>query len=875
MRAIILGILFLGSAVPAWMYLSHLGMNILSVVQWKRLIVELIVNPGPYITTIIFPVVFWSIVGPFIGIFCLIYGIKPKKPEVTEIPVPKGFKPNKNKKDLPPESKKSSNDEKKEISEKKNEGVKSSFEKLKKEKSETFFSKILNIFKRKEKVTLDKEEHIDSSDDNNEEKKRFGLFKSKKSKQVLAEPMDQPEEDELIDNEARREAIPERVMTWYSAWKEAPRFGEKRTNLLGEAKIISAELTDEIRQSIISEYSISGFSALNAIDGASRKTENEEKPIQRQSNNLVDKIEKAPMPYFNEDEDENNKGIVSVDAEDTPFGDFDEVSSEDIPEDINIEDIDDNDNTISGEDGIDLTSLSSDSDININIEENNENYDDNLEESFNLSLGGEEENNDSNDDDEEEGPGPIDIEDDIGIMGGDLERSFYEDEGARKVLESIMLEDKDNEFFNNEENEENEETGSIDIKDSSEEDEDDDNEENDNTFVSGIEDPEDDLLNDEEDDRSSVSIPNEEMDEVISRIDSKKMKAILGEQEGSVRWLNQKFKEIGLEDIEDKNPMIPPLWLQLEKAVSYQTKAFAWENFGEQAPKELMTSAQREEYLIKVATSIVTLKDQIEKETINEIVKIKEGSEEISWLTGRADLILEALSSPENRERLKKFVRNRQTNKGQARQLLDRLTGQSSEFKSGLDIPVDELNVIQKPIEESLKLYAPIVEQYRNAIKDHNKVIEQYRSLQLVHVPKEKNTQPEFALVDLIYGRLKAVSTKKPEDQINAYGIIFVEVPSGNWRLRQIKNENNEIVHLLVGEGDNLGDAVNLRDHNLNVFEKWAFDRGVTAYGVIHLIKDKDTIIEGLDGTLPFEIRTNAWSDEDKETIIPSLLGNK
>ena len=389
---------------------------------------------------------------------------------------------------------------------------------------------------------------------------------------------------------------------------------------------------------------------------------------------------------------------------------------------------------------------------------------------------------------------------------------------------------------------------------------------------------EDDFDETNEDERSSFVMSNEEMESQILGLSADKLKIILGQREDGARALARKLEEIGLGRLTDRNPFVPAMWTQLEKAVNYQTRAFAWEHFGDQPPAALATPELRESFLIKVATSIISLREQIKEETIAEILDIKQGTEQAAWLEGRADLILQGLTSERNRSRIKALLSggshdneaaapDHRSNRAVATPSYD-VFGESPQ-KPELPTPAEsaprELTFVETPYEDNWNIFAPTLEVYKEVSSGTGSEV--YRALQAVWRPSEPNEESKFGIVDAVIGDLRVRTRERIEPMAaGVIAVMFVSLPAGQWRLTKTDEQNDarKDRFVLIGEGATDGQAIRVRDRNVEICRRWLEAKGLRCHGIIHFILSDGATLIGTDVAEGiYELRQKPWDAEE------------
>jgi hypothetical protein len=380
-----------------------------------------------------------------------------------------------------------------------------------------------------------------------------------------------------------------------------------------------------------------------------------------------------------------------------------------------------------------------------------------------------------------------------------------------------------------------------------------------------------------DDDRSSMAMSNETMDSLIAGMGKVRLDAIIGERSGSPKWMAKKFEEAGLSGLSDKQPLVLSLWKILGDAVDYQAKAFAWSSSLSSPPPKYATMAQREEFIIGTASSIVALRSQLPPSLVAELCEIKAGSEEIAWLSGRAELIMKALSTSGNKERLKSIVNKRASDVGgedAQRALLDRLSGNDV---SALTIPLDDLLIVDPPYEEACEGYVPVFERYRVVGLDEEggALVETYKSIQIAYKPEE-SSDTKYGVVDAIVGGLRVRISKGlgPMDA-GAVGFVFVQVPRGEWIIREYGDSDgfSKDRFVLVGDGKSLGRGVRVRDKNMAIFAKWLEGRQLKAHSIIHFILDDGAVVRNLPATLgTSEVRICPWTKDEWKAVLETKI---
>lgn len=711
--------------------------------------------------------------------------------------------------------------------------------------------------------------------------------------------------------------LADRLMEWYGAWANLPR-AERSQTLVDEAVRMSKEINDDSRNPVIAKYGMRGFSAINAALTASVQPGGLDSPPRPAAaaaaaakpglGSLYDEHEREKVPpapsraeaSFSmeedgfEDEAEHHAASRSAEEERNPFdsgfGGYAKAKPSAPPDDKDDEewgapagktDLDDEDPfsekpSASTGDGFDSGfGRPARQDAHGGGIEDDGFEDDGFEDQAALAAnpGGREAGAFHDEGFGGGSGGPVEIEDDIGLrVAEDLDtpdKIYWQDQGARRILDSVYRDD-----FAEPAAEASAHSAPLLRADP----EDPFAAEADPfaarpavssvlTVPSG--DEGDEGVDEQGDERSSTLIDNEVMDGKIAGMDKSRMLAILGEQPGSAKWLARRLADFGLSGLTEKHPFVPTLWEQLVRVVEYQTKSFAWTSLGEAPPPDLATPEQREEFLVRMVTSIVTFRDQLPRATIEEIAAIKKGTEEIAWLVGRADLILRALSSPGNRAKLRSLVRSgADGSEGKERAFLNKLTGKSV---SGMDVPLDDVVFSEGPYEDAWRVFAPVAEEYKRVCTGDE--IETFRTLQIAFRP-EGAEEPAYGFADTVVGNLRIrIARRLGPMEAGAIGIIFVHVPKGQWIVRESPDVPADSLekdrYVLVGDGDNVGQALRVRDKNLAIFVKWLNGRQLRAHPVLHFIMDEGAVVRGLQANLgPYEIRTAPWTEAEWAKVV-------
>lgn len=380
------------------------------------------------------------------------------------------------------------------------------------------------------------------------------------------------------------------------------------------------------------------------------------------------------------------------------------------------------------------------------------------------------------------------------------------------------------------------------------------------------------------DDRSSTVISNEAIETAIEQFGKKKLTAIVGGRDRIAMAIERQIRELGLGDISDPNPFIPALWRQLEMAVGYQRDAYAWDHFGDEPPEGMKTASDRETYLVKLATSIITLRDQIPHETISEILDIKKDTEQAKWLAGRADRVLQSLL----RDGSLDVIKNMLGEKGVAP------VREAEEKKEAVVSPGevrDEMvdnkgagRFVEYRYADSWKEISPLFEGYRAfAAKEGLRV---FRTVQIT----AKNTDggEEFDAIDAILGDVKKNGSEHGGGVI---GISFAIIPRGAWLVKNTgDNDPFGERFILTEEGDDK--AVRLCDRCLRIFEDWSSGMNLKSRRLIHLVIEGGASVNGytdakeiadairaeISAASGYEVRHEIWSQAEWDHDVKPYL---
>jgi len=321
-----------------------------------------------------------------------------------------------------------------------------------------------------------------------------------------------------------------------------------------------------------------------------------------------------------------------------------------------------------------------------------------------------------------------------------------------------------------------------------------------------------------------------------------------GRSEGNaLNSQNRRLREIGLDGLDVQSPFIPVLWIQLGRAVSYQSKIAAWQQFGEGLPDDLATRDKREAHLLKVVSAIASIRDQIPESDIEALARFKAGTEEVAWLTDRADFVMACMTVPGEKGKIEGLLGVRDKSGGAASGSGGDATGNT--VSSGLDEELSralagngrsrELTYIDPDYGNRWKRCAAVADLYKELARSSG--IDLYRNLQVSCRTEDGELDSEFGTMDAVLGDLRARVREKLEPmQAGLIGINFVVLPRGCWKLEASGNtEGFEDRLVFVGCEESEGKAVHTNDRSILILEKWARARGLRSQGVLHVVLDE------------------------------------
>ncbi len=387
------------------------------------------------------------------------------------------------------------------------------------------------------------------------------------------------------------------------------------------------------------------------------------------------------------------------------------------------------------------------------------------------------------------------------------------------------------------------------------------------------------------DDRSSTTISNDEMDKAIENLGKKKLASIVGGRNKAEIWLDKQMAELGLSDVATPHQFVPALWHQLEKAVDYQGQVFAWENFGDEPPEGMKSQTEREAHLVKVATSIITLRDQIPDETIEQIVDIKKNTEHAKWLIGRADVVLKSLIRDKSPDIIRALLGGRGPSlsfmKEEDEERAEVPTGTNEEISTAMAVEEKrKLAFVEHEYRDQWKVIDPILAEYKKFASQDN--IRVYRTIQII--AESEKGESEYDAMDTIIGDIQKNSS---DDESSIVGISFAMIPSGNWTV-EMTGDNEPFAERFVlhenAEGSVKG--VRLSDRCLRIFDEWCGKLNRNAKCVIHLVLEPGAVVDGkkdaqeiavavrsaISRAAGYEVRVEPWSQEEwTQDVLPLI----
>lgn len=623
-------------------------------------------------------------------------------------------------------------------------------------------------------------------------------------------------------------AVHDRIIEWYAAWVG---LGEETRppRLVEEAVALAKSFSPDVQNALFETYGLRGVSAQNALFAAVRHYEGG--PVAEGSDDLA----ATPMdqPSFDElreggsEEGEAVPDLAAAGSKADPRGNEEPDFEMDIEGNLLPSATPPAPAATSGpssEIRPQAKAAVSEIELDASMFETEEEDEKNVfgSESEEPETGGTstEEGEEDAGGEEEAPPGILDIEDDIGGIDEDL-RS---DARALQVLKSIVRKEGFSEEVPPEE--------------------------------------------ESEDDRASLTRSNEEIEESIRSMDRARLLTIVGEKPKP-----QPAGDEAVPVLRNGHVLVPGLWSLLAAAVAYQSKAFAWSQFGETPPPELATPELREAFLVKLASAIVALRDQVPAATLEELCEARKDSEHVAWLRSRADTVVRALSTPEGRQRLCALLdvaptapaaepsqreatgeAERAPKPEQAPEVSVGDAGQTKEGAEGekaASAPEaregeeeEELVFVDYPYDEAWTILAPIAQAYKQVSAAPD--VDFYRA---VAITTPGADEPQFGMMDIVVGDLRRrIKERLGPFEAGVIGIVFVIVRPGAWRLLHTQETDPFRDHfVLEGVGENEGRGIRVRDRNLRIWDAWVRGKGLRGHSLIHFVLEPGATFDGFE----------------------------
>jgi hypothetical protein len=339
---------------------------------------------------------------------------------------------------------------------------------------------------------------------------------------------------------------------------------------------------------------------------------------------------------------------------------------------------------------------------------------------------------------------------------------------------------------------------------------------------------------------------------------------ILGEREGSPTWTLRRLELHGLLGLSDRtNPAVVRMWEALDRLVAHQARIFAWENLKETPPVAFATPEQRAAHVVDLAREVVSERGRVSPSLLEEIRRIKAGTEHVAWMDDRVDSLLAAMTSPKVVAQLGEFLPKPEERKAEAGgRLLKVMTGKKEPEATAL---------VEMAYEDLLAASHDIHQRYKEICR--GLMIPIYRSLSVK--VKEEDGRFAYAQIELVMGDI-AVTKPRNAAPEGAIGIVFAKVPAGQWQIAEAKGRAPQDRLVLEGMGENAGRLVRLRDRSLDIFRRWVESRNMRAFGVIHLLCEEGAVVDGIDRRWDgIEFVRNPWGQKDLEAFQKNRLRPK
>jgi hypothetical protein len=339
---------------------------------------------------------------------------------------------------------------------------------------------------------------------------------------------------------------------------------------------------------------------------------------------------------------------------------------------------------------------------------------------------------------------------------------------------------------------------------------------------------------------------------------------ILGEREGSPAWTLRRLELHGLLGLSDRtNPAVVRMWEALDRLVAHQARIFAWESLKETPPAAFATPEQRAAHVVDLAREVVSERGRVGPSLLEEIRRLKAGTEHVAWMDDRVDSLLAAMTSAKVMAQLGEFLPKPEEGKAEAGgRLLKVMTGRKEPEAAAL---------VETAYEDLLAASHDIHQRYKEICK--GMMIPIYRSLSVK--VKEEDGRPAYAQVELVMGDVAATKPRNAAPE-GAIGIVFAKVPAGQWRIAEANGRATQDRLVLEGVGENAGRLVRLRDRSLDIFRRWVEGRNMRAFGVIHLLCEEGAVVDGIDRRWDgVEFVRNPWGQKDLEAFQKNRLRPK
>ena len=278
-------------------------------------------------------------------------------------------------------------------------------------------------------------------------------------------------------------------------------------------------------------------------------------------------------------------------------------------------------------------------------------------------------------------------------------------------------------------------------------------------------------------------------------------------------------------------PLAEALRQQIDALVDYQARAYAWEVLGETPPEGFDTEAKRQDFLMRTATSITTLRDQLETVTLDQL-KEQLNDEQMRWLEHRADAVTQTLM-----------------NGGRSGEGTGQADGSAQTSRGG-----ERANDQPYRVDED----GWVVRSYRNFWASVDRFAREYcqfaqhyglrflKDSQVHPGPRGGDGPVEYDTIDVPF-----TERREPSGDGSVHpgivGVAFAIVPAGQWRVEKIKRDPRtepweETWMLRAVDGSA---CVRLRDRSLRIFGAWAKNRDRVPKPVLHLVIEDGAKVNG------------------------------